>query len=286
MLEKEIIMDLNCLNPLVRDASIYEKIPRRDECVGYDCLILYVISGDVSVTVDGGKLGHIGAGNLIFIPAGTPYKLKGQYVRMAAIRFDLTADRSDSTDRIAPVTASEFNHALLHTVSDAAPFDKPIHAADFEGERDSLIRMCSLFTSAEGCYRAELSALLKLILLHLAEEADENALPSRMVEALDEYIRNNIGDEISNTEIGAIFGYHPFYVSRVLKDRKGMTLRQYIISHRLKLAKRLLELTDRPVADIASECGFSDASYFTKTFRQSFGITPKDYRNSFKEDFI
>ena len=103
---------------------------------------------------------------------------------------------------------------------------------------------------------------------------------------IDNYIRDNCSDEISNTEIGAIFGYHPFYVSKVLKDKKGQTLRQYIISYRLKAAKRALELTDKSAAEIAEENGFTDASYFAKTFKAAFGITPKDYRNKFKEDFI
>ena len=79
---------------------------------------------------------------------------------------------------------------------------------------------------------------------------------------------------------------HPFYVSRMLKERKGMTLRQYIIAYRLKCAKRMLELSDKSAAEIAEECGFTDASYFAKTFKATFGMTPKEYRNSFKEDFI
>ena len=157
---------------------------------------------------------------------------------------------------------------------------------DMEGERESFIRMANIFTSGEGHYRAQLSAMFKLILLKVIETADEKALPARMVEELDSYIRDNISDEISNTEIGAIFGYHPFYVSRMLKERKGMTMRQYIISYRLKLAKRLLELTDRSAAEIAEECGFTDASYFAKTFKSAFGMTPKEYRNGFKEDFM
>lgn len=278
-------MDFTFLNPLIRDASLYERVPRREECIGYDCLLMYIISGDVSPTVAGEKLGHLGAGNLLYIPSGIPYKLKGQYARIAVFRFDLTPEYSN-VEKISPVLTEDFKPSLLHSTAGLSPFDKPIHVNDLESERDTFIRMCNLFTTAEGSYRSEISALLKLILLKTAEETDENALPGRMVEALDEYIRNNIGDEISNTEIGAIFGYHPFYVSRVLKEKKGITLRQYIISHRLKLAKRLLELTDRSVSDIASECGFSDASYFTKTFRQALGLTPKDYRNGFKNDFI
>ena len=75
-------------------------------------------------------------------------------------------------------------------------------------------------------------------------------------------------------------------MSRVLKDKKGTTLRQYIIAYRLKLARSLLENTKRTIAEIAEQTGFTDASYFTKTFRSTFGISPKDYRNQFKEEFI
>jgi two-component system response regulator YesN len=146
--------------------------------------------------------------------------------------------------------------------------------------------MNNIFTSAEGSYRAQISAMFKLVLLKIIETADDKALPARMVEELDNYIRENSGEEISNTEIGAIFGYHPFYVSRMLKERKGITLRQYIINYRLKNAKRLLELTDKSAAEIAQECGFTDASYFAKTFKSAFGMTPKEYRNGFKDEFI
>jgi AraC-like DNA-binding protein len=72
----------------------------------------------------------------------------------------------------------------------------------------------------------------------------------------------------------------------MLKERRGITLRQYIISYRLKMAKKLLETTNRSAGEIAEECGFTDASYFAKTFKAAFGITPKEYRNSFKEEFI
>jgi len=72
----------------------------------------------------------------------------------------------------------------------------------------------------------------------------------------------------------------------MLKDKKGQTLHQYIIAYRLKAARRQLELTSKSVAEIAEATGFTDASYFTKTFRSTFGMTPKEYRNKFKDEFI
>ena len=273
-------------NPLIRSVSLYEKINRTEECIAYDSRVFYLISGELTATVNGEKLGHLGAGNLLFIPAGTPYKLKSKYLRCVVIAFDPTDAYAEQTDKITPVPTEEFKEELCHTEGLSEPLDKMILLPDMESERDTFIRMANIFTSAEGSYLAEISAMLKLIMLKVVETADKNALPARMVEALDNYIRENAGDEISNTEIGAIFGYHPFYVSNLLKEKKGITLRQYIIAYRLKSAKRLLELTDKSAAEIADECGFTDASYFAKTFKAAFGLTPKEYRNSFKYDFV
>lgn len=279
------IMDFARLNPVVHSAAIYERPSKGEECIGYDARIIYMISGDLAVTVGGVKLGHIGAGHLLYIPSGIPYKLKGQYIRAAVITLDLT-DVHGQTQRIPPASASEYNAELCHSCAEMTPFDKSIHIEDMESERDTFTEVCNLFTSAEGLYLAEVSAVIKRILVRIAENVDENALPTRMVCALDAYIRENVGDEISNTEIGAIFGYHPFYVSKMLKDRKGVTLRQYIIQYRLKLARRMLEVTAKSINEIAEETGFTDASYFTKTFKTAFGTTPKEYRNGFKDDNI
>ena len=279
-------MNLTYLNPVIRTVSLYERINRSDECVAYDSRLFYMVSGDVTAVVGGVKLGHLSPGHLLYVPAGTPSKLKGQYLRLVAISFDPTADNPLPDERLRPVATAEYDPSLTHSVAELAPLDKMIHVEDMESERDTFLGLVSLFTSAEGAYKAQGSAILKQLLLKVMETVDENALPARMVEALDNYIRENAGDDISNTEIGAIFGYHPFYVSKVLKDRKGTTLRQYIIAYRLKLAKKLLEESGKSVNEIAEECGFNDPSYFTKTFKNAFGMTPKDYRNLTKEDFI
>ena len=279
-------MNLTYLNPVIRSVSLYEKINRTDECVAYDCRVLYMVSGDVTAVVGGVKLGHLSPGHLLYIPAGTPYKLKGQYLRMVAVTFDPTSDNPMPEEAIKPDATADFDASRLHSVDGLAPLDRVIRIEDMESERDTFLKLASIFTSAEGAYRAQGSAIFKQVLLRLIETVDENALPTRMVEALDNYIRENAGDDISNTEIGAIFGYHPFYVSKVLKDTKGTTLRQYIIAYRLKLAKKLLLESSKSINEVAEECGFNDPSYFTKTFKGAFGMTPKEYRNLSKDDFI
>ena len=279
-------MNTERLNPVIRSAALYECLSRADECVAYDSRVIYIITGDIMATVGGERVGHLTPGTLLYIPAGVAYKLKSKYFKAAVITFDFTDVNPLPEERMSPVPMADFDASLCHNTDIEPPFDKYFKIDDIEGDRELFERMCNIFTSAEGCYRARVSAMFKLEILKLLETVDDGALPARMVEELDAYIRENSGDEISNTEIGAIFGYHPFYVSRILKERKGMTLRQYIIAYRIKAAKRLLEVSGKTVNEIAEELGFTDASYFTKVFKGEVGETPKEYRNRFKEDFI
>jgi len=278
-------VELSSLNPFVRSADLVEVIDRTEERIAYDCRLLYMISGDVTFSVDGQKNAHLEYGNLLYIPSGTRYKIKGQYFQMAVITFDLTGEYACESTKLSPCAVGDFNTEKCHR-AEIAPFDKPLFCAEMDSLRDIFERLAQLATSCEGVWREVLSAEVKLILLKLCEAVSENALPQRMVEELDKYISENASDEISNTEIGAVFGYHPFYVSNLLKEKKGITLRQYIIAYRLKAAKKLLENTRRSIAQIAEETGFTDASYFAKAFRQTFGMTPKEWRNKFKEEFI
>ena len=278
-------MEFSKLNPYIRTVGVYETIAKSAECRAYDSKIIYMISGDVSVYIEDDKPFHLSVGNLLLIPAGVKYRLKGQYLKAAVISFDPTDEWAHISERLSPVSPESFDESKCH-VGDFSPFDKVLKVDDMESECDTFIKMDDIATTAQGEWRAVISAMLKLVLLKVADSVSENALPSSMVESLDAYIRENCAEEISNTEIGAIFGYHPFYVSRVLKEKKGITLRQYIINYRLKAAKRMLEHTKMSMAEIAEETGFTDASYFTKTFRQTFGVTPKEWRNKFKEEFI
>ena len=53
---------------------------------------------------------------------------------------------------------------------------------------------------------------------------------------------------------------------------------KYVKEVRLRKAAELLLATERGVAEIGAQCGFLDASYFTKTFREWAGCAPSEYR--------
>lgn len=62
---------------------------------------------------------------------------------------------------------------------------------------------------------------------------------------------------------------------RVITDSNTNT---YIIYVRMEKAKRMLSSNDMPIGDIAMQCGFEDVGYFGRVFKQTFGMTPSQYR--------
>ena len=60
-----------------------------------------------------------------------------------------------------------------------------------------------------------------------------------------------------------------------------MTIKEYQMTLRLREASRLLCETDLSITEIASEAGFYDVFFFSKTFRKEKGITPSEFRKTY-----
>ncbi|ACO47432.2 AraC family transcriptional regulator [Deinococcus deserti] len=71
---------------------------------------------------------------------------------------------------------------------------------------------------------------------------------------------------------------------RQIKRVYGVTPSQLLIRARVEAATRLLQTTDLPVARIAVECGYFDHSAFTRIFRATVGVTPRQYRLLFHQE--
>ena len=115
-------MNFASLNPYIRSVALYEKINRTEECIAYDSRLIYMLSGDISVTVDGENIGHLTPGSLLYIPSGVPYKLKGKYLRAVVISFDLDDRYAADEGKIAPVVSQEYNAELCHSSKEFPPF--------------------------------------------------------------------------------------------------------------------------------------------------------------------
>ncbi len=95
-----------------------------------------------------------------------------------------------------------------------------------------------------------------------------------------DYIEKNISQDISLEQLSASLNVSPFYLSKLFKEEKGANFISYVTALRMEKAKRLL-LDDRLIIkEIASKVGYNDQNYFSKLFKQEFGLTPTEYREA------
>ncbi|WP_163580694.1 helix-turn-helix transcriptional regulator [Gracilibacillus saliphilus] len=73
--------------------------------------------------------------------------------------------------------------------------------------------------------------------------------------------------------------FNKYYLCHFFKKEFGMTIHQYILQRRMYEAKKLLRETNIPIAEIASQIGFSTASNFIRCFKKYQQVTPKQFRN-------
>lgn len=92
------------------------------------------------------------------------------------------------------------------------------------------------------------------------------------------YIKNHLGNDISREEVAAQAFLNPDYLDRIFKKETGMSVSKYITHEKVNLAKFLLTTTDKSIADIALQIGFSNMSNFASMFKRMTGVNPNEYR--------
>lgn len=72
---------------------------------------------------------------------------------------------------------------------------------------------------------------------------------------------------------------------RVFLRALHYTPMEYVRLRRLNRASELLSGSDQSVTSIALSCGFSGSAYFSKLFRETVGMSPKEYRKKYQNNF-
>lgn len=94
------------------------------------------------------------------------------------------------------------------------------------------------------------------------------------------YITTHLTDDLNADSLKSALYISSSTISRVVKRESGLPLRLFIQSQRLEAARIMLANPNMPIIQIAEKCGISDFNYFSRVFKQYFGMTPTAMRNS------
>lgn len=130
---------------------------------------------------------------------------------------------------------------------------------------------------------SELTQTLERLILQKQEEAP-NIFARRKLSCEVTYIKRAIETHCADFDLNAAADHlllSKDYISRLFKKETGITLMDYLIRVRLEKAKELLrEPRQYKVYEICRMVGYENNAYFSRLFRNSVGMTPREYRQS------
>ena len=98
-----------------------------------------------------------------------------------------------------------------------------------------------------------------------------------------EYVNQNFTQPMTTAQLSQKFGYNESYFCRQFRKVTGLNAIRYIQILRLEYAQKLLRGSDKTLAAIALESGFSAINTFHRVFLKHTGMTPLQYQHMFKE---
>lgn len=108
-------------------------------------------------------------------------------------------------------------------------------------------------------------------------ELKEDTGKKQTLLALDFIEKNYQNSELTLQMICKYLSMSPSYFSAIFKKETGETFVEVLTKKRMQVAKNLLKYTSLKNYEIAEKIGFSDAHYFSQTFKKYIGKTPKEY---------
>jgi AraC-like DNA-binding protein len=189
------------------------------------------------------------------------------------------------------------NHLLVHIYSAGGERNELLKGLLLE-----LVVMISRAAVEAGASQTELLGMRFSHLAELAEIDDDEALAAwlrgtleRIFTAMEQqqrfdvpvlvtstlrFMREHIVGELTREDLARHVGISPGHLTQLLKERTGRSFVELLREVRVQAVCELLVQTDKPLAEVAADCGFCDQSYLTHVFKALRGMTPKQYRDN------
>ncbi|MHC9541437.1 MAG: helix-turn-helix domain-containing protein [Vulcanimicrobiota bacterium] len=100
----------------------------------------------------------------------------------------------------------------------------------------------------------------------------------RRLSIAKDFIDASLREKLAIEDMAEVACLSPHHFLRLFKKTFDMTPHQYIIRKRLERAKKILQISELSVTEIAFEVGFESLSHFSRLFNSYFGVSPRLFR--------
>lgn len=129
--------------------------------------------------------------------------------------------------------------------------------------------------------------LCHLVRNHPARQTKSRTNPSKPLQKehlLFDYIAKHYRENLTTADLANFCHVTESYFCRFFKKHFGRTPTTYLNEYRVEKAAQQLRNTKESITAVAMENGFTDISYFTKTFKKVMGMSPKEFRKQYTKE--
>ena len=121
-------------------------------------------------------------------------------------------------------------------------------------------------------------SLVRFAVDYVAQKIAGPAKNESPVEQAVRYIQQNIERDLHRSDVAEAIFMNGDHLARLFKKEMGVSLHDFIIQEKMRVAESLLRGTNLPVSLVASKVGYPNFSYFSQAFKRLNGMTPGEYR--------
>ena len=251
---------------------------------------IYITKGQVRITV-WSETYHAKEGDILILMPNTLHAIEQLSTNPAEyfnIIFDLSILQASEEDicyqkHIKPFLSYErFVSSYQKTGDTLNTLLKPLLLSLIENRHNS-------YTSHECLIKSNLFLMMHHINQHsinITENSQLQYLSYNKLKAAFYHIQNCYANPITIKEVAALCGFSESHFMKLFKELTGTSFTAYLVNYRLELAANQLLNTSQSILEIATNCGFNNSSYFTRTFVQKYHMTPRDYRKNSRRERI
>lgn len=130
--------------------------------------------------------------------------------------------------------------------------------------------------------KSQLLQFFFVLFSHAAPQKEEvrNRKSLEKIKLILRYIEDSYARNLTIKEMAEACGFSQSHFMKFFKQTVGTSFTAYLNRYRLIVASGLLLSSSASILEIAGETGFENLSYFNRTFKATFGMTPKEFRRT------
>ena len=231
-----------------------------------DYYLQYCLEGGIRISADG-KTQTLKPGQILLLPPNTPYFCENAAEKVVYYWIHFTGKDAGGLLRRCDLECNK-----IYTVGMGERIPRLFRALFRE------------FLWRDRCFEDSGQACMVNIFAELSRMRDlntraDNAPMETLFRSLS-YFHNNIHKPITVAELAATEHFSPSRYRTVFRRCMGLSPSEYMTHMRMRRACELLSMADLSVREVAEACGYTDPLYFSRAFRNHFGVAPSKYRTS------